>query len=132
MRNRTLGVILTILVIFLLGLPGVAFMCSGLTFFIIELGVPLNLTQGWSTALNLLSISGLCVGFLLVLITIIASYFLLHQKVKTPPVKPTEPLPPTVSDKATPLPGSNEVLPPTRTDEPIPPPSSDEPLPPTT
>lgn len=132
MRDRTLGVIFTILVIFIFGIPGVSFLCFGLTFFLVELGVPLNLTQGWSTALNLLGLSGLCIGFFLILITIIASYFLLHRRAETPAAKPMGPLPLTSAGQTTPLPGSSEVLPPNSTDKPVPTPSHDEPLPPTT
>jgi hypothetical protein len=123
MRDRTLGIILTILVVFLIGIPGITCMGIGLTLYLVELGVPLNLTQGGSTAYNITGFSGLCIGFFLLLITILISYLLLHRKPETTAVIPTAPA--TALTPATPAP-------PVSTDQPAPPPSSDEPLPPTT
>jgi hypothetical protein len=121
MRDRTAGVILTILVVFLIGIPGIACMCVGLTLYLIELGVPLNLTQGGSTAYNLTGFTGLCVGFFLLLITILISYLLLHRKPESTAVIPATPTTAVMPAPATP---------PVSTDKPAPPP--DEPLPPTT
>ncbi len=112
MRDRTLGVILTVLLVFLIGIPGIACMCLGLTLYLIELGVPLNLTQGGSTAYNLTGFSGLCIGFILILITILVSYLLLHRKPETTAVVPAAPITPASSDRPTPPPSSDEPLPP--------------------
>jgi hypothetical protein len=118
MRDRTVGVILTIIVILLFGLPGIACMCVGSSLYLIEIGTPLNLTQGGSTAYNLTGFAGLCVGFFLVLITIVISYLLLHRRaepsaVVPAAVVPAAPVTPTTSDKPTPPPSSDEPLPPT-------------------
>jgi hypothetical protein len=104
MRDRTLAVILTIAVVILLGCPGLAFLCFGLTDFVVFYGFdnPFGVTTGFS---NLVGILGLCVGFFLIIITIIAGIFMLRRKadfpasipdVPVPPTKPDEPIPPSI------------------------------------
>ena len=104
MRDRTLAVILTIAAGILLGLPGLAFLCLGLTDFIVFYGFdnPFSVTAGFS---NIIGILGLCIGVFLLLITILAGFFMLRRKadfpapipvVPTPPTSPDEPLPPSI------------------------------------
>jgi hypothetical protein len=139
MRDRTLAVIFTVVVVVLLGCPGLAFLCFGLTEFIAYYGFnnPFYVTTGGA---NFLGISGLCIGAFLIIITIIAGFFLLRKKTGLPPQRldeplppssPDVPLPPTSSDLPLPPTSPDEPIPPTSPDEPIPPMSSDEPLPPT-
>jgi len=112
MRDRTLGVILTIIVVFLFAVPGLACMCLGLSsFFLYYFGYdPLDMGQGWS---NTVGMFGVCIGFFLILMTIIIGYFLLHRKTKTPPTSPNVPLPPMSPDKSVPPSNPDEPLPPT-------------------
>jgi hypothetical protein len=94
MRDRTLAVVLTILVIFLFGVPGLGMICLGSTSFLIYIfNSPLNLSPGWATAFNLVGLSSICIGFFLVLLTILISYLLLHRKSDFEPIKPAAPLP---------------------------------------
>jgi hypothetical protein len=112
MRDRTLGVIFTVLVIFLFGIPGVACMCLGLSSFLFY---PILNNQGGISPVwtNTFGAFGLCIGFFLVLITIVISYLLLHRKPETSLVTQAAPMPPTISEKPTPPPSSDEPLPPT-------------------
>jgi hypothetical protein len=116
MRDRTLGVIFTIIVVFLLGVPGLACMCLGLSSFLFY---PVLRDQGGISAAwtNTFGAFGLCAGFFLVLITIVISYLLLHRKPETTAVIPAAPTTPTT---------------PTSSEKPAPPTNPDEPLPPTT
>ena len=104
MRDRTLAVILTVAAVILLGFPGLAFLCLGLTDFIVFYGFdnPFSVTAGFS---NIIGILGLCIGVFLLLITILAGFFMLRRKadlpapipvVPTPPTSPDEPLPPSI------------------------------------
>ncbi len=111
MRDRTLGVIFTILVIFLFGIPGVACMCLGLSGFLFSGGLnSQGISYGWTTAFGA---TGLCIGFFLVLITIVISYLLLHRKPEPLPVKAVEPIPSQSTDKPAPPTNPDEPLPPT-------------------
>ncbi len=114
MRDRTLGIIFTVIVVFLFGVPGLAFMCLGLTGFVLSIFRPsMNLAPGWTSAFNLVGLSGICIGVILVLITILISYLLLHRREDFDTLKPVESTPP-------------------KNIEQPPPPPPDEPLPPTT
>jgi hypothetical protein len=112
MRDRTLGVIFTIIVVFLFGVPGLACMCLGFSSFLFY---PILRDQGgispaWTNSFGAL---GLCAGIFLILITIVISYLLLHRKPETLAVQPIEPIPAKSMDKPTPPPSSDEPLPPT-------------------
>jgi hypothetical protein len=114
MRDRTLAIVLTCLVVFVFGVPGLGLICLGSTSFLIYVfNSPLNLSSGWATTFSLFGLSGICIGFFLVLITILISYLLLHRKSDFEPIKPAPPLP---TEKPT---------------QPIDAPKPDEPLPPT-
>ena len=112
MRDRTLGVILSILVIFLFGIPGIACMCLGLSSFLFYpvLNSQSGITPVWTNAFGA---TGLCIGFFLVLITIVISYLLLHRKPEPQPVKALEPIPSQSTDKPAPPTNPDEPLPPT-------------------
>ncbi len=112
MRDRTLGVIFTVLIIFLLGIPGVACMCLGLSSFLFY---PILNNQGGISPVwtNTFGAFGLCIGFFLVLITIVISYLLLHRKPETLPMKAVEPIPATSIDKPAPPSNPDDPLPPT-------------------
>jgi hypothetical protein len=110
MRDRTLGVVLTIIVVFLFAVPGLACMCIGLSsFFLYYFGSdPLAMGQGESNIVGMFSV---CIGFFLILITIIIGYLLLHRKAETPPIGPNVPLPPT---------SPSTSVPPSNPDDPLP------------
>jgi hypothetical protein len=113
MRDRSLGVILTILVIFLFGLPGLTCVCLGLFSFLLYpfINTQTTLSPAWT---NTAGVFGLCIGIFLVFITVVISYLLLHRKEDTkavvpaqsanidqptppaPPTNPDEPIPPTI------------------------------------
>jgi hypothetical protein len=104
MRDRTLAVILTVAVVILLGFPGLAFLCLGLTDFIVFYGFnnPFSVTAGFS---NIIGVLGLCIGLFLIIITILAGFFMLRRKaglpapipvVPAPPLSPDEPIPPSI------------------------------------
>ena len=152
MRDRTLAIIITIIVLFLLGVPGLACICLGLTSFLLYpfFNNQMRIAPAW---INTAGASGLCAGVFLILITIVLCYFLLRERPGTSPEKPTKPLPPT--GPATPLPpaapppphassttsippaeplppaSSTPSTPPPEEQKPAPPPGPDEPLPPT-
>jgi hypothetical protein len=112
MRDRTLGVILTVIVILLFGLPGLACLCLGLSSFLFLplLNNQAGIQPGWTGTFGAF---GLCAGFILLLITILISYLLLHRKPETTALVPAPPITPASSDKPTPPPGPDEFLPPT-------------------
>ncbi len=112
MRDRTLGVILSLLVIFLFGIPGIACMCLGLSSFLFYpvLNNQAGITPFWTNAFGA---AGLCIGFFLVLITIVISYLLLHRKPETLAVQPAAPMPATISEKPAPPTNPDDPLPPT-------------------
>jgi hypothetical protein len=111
MRDRSLGIILTLVVIFLFGVPGLACLCLGLSSFLLYpfINSQTTLSPAWT---NTAGAFGLCVGFFLVLITVVISYLLLHRREETKAVVPVQPAQSTSSDKPEP---------PTNPDEPIPP-----------
>ncbi len=114
MQDRTWAIIFTVVVVLLLGVPGLGFLCLGLTGFILSIfRVSMNLAPGWTSAFNLLGFSGICVGIILVAITVIISYLLLHRRENTKMVKPVEPTPPVTIEPPAPPPGPDEPLPPT-------------------
>ncbi len=114
MQDRTWAIIFTVVVVLLLGVPGLGFLCLGLTGFILSIfRVSMNLAPGWTSAFNLLGFSGICVGIILVAITVIISYLLLHRRENTKMVKPVEPAPPVTIEPPAPPPGPDEPLPPT-------------------
>jgi len=123
MQNRTLAIILSLLVIFFIGIPGLGLLCVGSTSFMLYIfSNPLNIQSGWAGAFGFVGLSGLCIGFIMVLITIIVSYLLLHRKPEYIETKPVV---------ATPTPTIVEPVQQTSTEKPAPPTTPDEPLPPT-
>jgi hypothetical protein len=112
MRDRSLAVIFTIVAVLLLGCPGLTIFCLGITGFIAYYSNG-NSYNNFSPAwVNIFGSLGICVGIILVVITVIASYLLLRKKPEIPPVKPVEPLSPS---------GPENPLPPSPPDEPLPP-----------
>ena len=111
MNNRTAAIIITILVVFCCGCPGLTAICWGLVSFV-DFAGGLGITGIADQNGFLASIfGGVCGGIVLIAIVVVIAYFLLRKKkVATTSVEP---------------------LPPTSTDEPLPPSSPDEPLPPT-
>lgn len=139
MRDRTLAVILTIVAILLLGFPGLVFLCLGLIDFIVFYGFNVPFIGNTPLWVNILGAIGVCLGFFLLAITIIAAYFLLRRPVETlhpgpiapaPPAVPPPPVPPI--EPAAPAPPVDEEPPaqPTEPEPPSPPSNPDEPLPP--
>jgi hypothetical protein len=111
MRDRTVGVILTVVVILLLGVPGIACVCLGLTSFMFYplLNNQAGISPVWT---NTFGAFGLCAGFILLLLTILISYLLLHRKPESTAMVPATPTAPINSDEPTPPPSSDEPLPP--------------------
>ena len=111
MQNRTAAVIITIVAILLCGCPGLAALCVGLSSFVFQAGQfyifssdqNINLGAGFGV---------LCAGMVMILVTVLVSFFVLRKKKETLPIVPEEPLPPTSPD---------QPLPPTSPDEPLPP-----------
>ncbi|GEM_PF-1154954 len=141
MRDRTLAVILTIVAILLLGFPGLAFLCLGLLDFIVFYGFNAQPLGNSPLLANTLGTIGVCLGFFLLVITILAAYFLLRRPVGTYPTKPTAPAPPAPPAPSTPEPAEEPTLPvpptppeqttqPTEPEPPTPPSNPEEPLPP--
>jgi hypothetical protein len=139
MRDRTLAVILTIVAILLLGFPGLVFLCLGLIDFIVFYGFNVPFIGNTPLWVNVLGAIGVCLGFFLLAITIIAAYFLLRRPVETlppipnvppPPTPPTHPEPP--AEPASPAPPIEPAppAPPTESEPPSPPSNPDAPLPP--
>lgn len=112
MRDRTLGVIFTVLVVFLFGLPGIACLCLGISSFLLYpvLNSQAGISPAWTNSFGAL---GLCIGFFLLVITIVISYLLLRRKPETTAVVPATPIPPASSDKPAPPTNPDEPLPPT-------------------
>ncbi len=94
MRDRTLAVIITIVAIILFGFPGLAFMCLGLIDFIVYYGFGVPFLGNTPVWVNILGAAGVCLGFFLLAITIIACYFALRRPNEPIPAHPVEPLPP--------------------------------------
>jgi uncharacterized membrane protein len=105
MRDRSLAIILTVVAVLLLGCPGLTVLCLGITGFAVyySSGYPYyNVSPAW---VNIFGSLGICVGIFLIVITIIAGFFLLRKKTEIPPTKSDQPLPPTNPDE--PLPPSS-------------------------
>jgi hypothetical protein len=136
MRDRTLAVILAVVAILLFGFPGLAFLCLGLIDFIVFYGFNVPFIGNTPLWVNILGAIGVCLGFFLLAITIIAAYFLLRRPLDTFPTKPpvsAEPTPPAPPVEPAPPAPPAEPEPPAQPAEPEPPaPPSDpnEPLPP--
>jgi hypothetical protein len=112
MRDRSLAIILTVVAVILFGCPGLTVFCLGITGFIVYYsnGYPnYNVSPAWVNGFGTL---GICIGIFLIVITIIAGFFLLRKKTEIPPIKSDQPLPPTNPD---------QPLPPTNPDDPLPP-----------
>jgi TRAP-type C4-dicarboxylate transport system permease small subunit len=102
MRDRSLAIILTVIAIILFGCPGLTVFCLGITGFIVFYSSgyqSYNVSPGWVNALGTL---GICLGIFLIVITIIAAFFLLRRKADIPHSVPHEPLPPTKPDEPIP------------------------------
>jgi hypothetical protein len=104
MRDRTLAVIITILVVMLCAFPGIAFLCIGL---VALLEIIINATYnnyvidvfGKNSAFW--AIAGLGLGVLAIVITVVISILVLRkpkpiQVAPPPPPPPQEPIPPTM------------------------------------
>ncbi len=105
MNNRTAAVIITILVVFLCGCPGLAFLCFGLSGFLFINNYDFQ-TYVFGTVNNAIPITwgftGICIGIIFILFAVIVSFFLLRKKKETPLTSITEPLPPTNIDDSLP------------------------------
>jgi hypothetical protein len=136
MRDRTLAVILTIVAILLLGFPGLVFLCLGLIDFIVFYGFNVPFIGNTPLWVNILGAIGVCVGFFLLLITIIAAYFLLRRPLEplpstlTTPTPPAPPAPPLETASPAPPTEPEPPAPPSEPEPPAPPSNPDEPLPP--
>lgn len=130
MRNRSLAITLTVIAILLLGCPGLTVLCLGITGFIAFYSNGYqyyNVSPGWVNALGTL---GICVGLFLIVITIIAVFFLLRKKKEVIPSSPVQPIPPTGPDQTVTSTSIDQSVPPTSPDQPVQPTSPDEPIPP--
>ena len=78
MRDRTLAIVLTVVAVLLFACPGLAFLCFGLTDFIVFYGFnnPFDVTTGFS---NTVGVLGVGIGFFLIVITVILGIFLLRK-----------------------------------------------------
>ena len=79
MQNRTVAVIITILAILLCGCPGLAALCFGLSSladYAAGFGI---FASDQNTYLGLI-FGGLCAGIVLILITVLVSFFVLRKK----------------------------------------------------
>lgn len=105
MRDRNLAILFTVLAILLLGCPGLTIFCLGISGFIAfySNGYPNNNVS--PTWVNVFGSFGICAGILLIILTIIAAFFLLRRKTDVRPAKLEEPLPPSAPDE--PLPPSS-------------------------
>ncbi len=105
MNNRTAAVIITILVIFLCGCPGLAFLCFGLSGFLFINNYDFQ-SYVFGTANNAIpitwGITGICIGIIFIIFTVLVSFFVLRKKKETLPQVPIEPLPPTNPDEPLP------------------------------
>ena len=96
MNNRTAAIIITILVVFCCGCPGLTAICWGLVSFV-DFAGGLGITGIGDQNGFLASIfGGVCGGIVLIAIVVVVAYFLLRKKKETPPTIPDEPLPPTI------------------------------------
>lgn len=97
MNNRTAAIIITILLVFCCGCPGLTAICWGLVSAIDLASGGLDITGIVDQNGLLASIfSGVCGGIVLIAIVVVIAYFLLRKKKETPPTLPDEPLPPTI------------------------------------
>jgi hypothetical protein len=97
MKDRTLAVIITIVVILLCGCPGLAFLCFGLTDFVDHYALNSYIFGIYSqTAANLWGVIGICGGILFIAIAVVVSILVLRRKNGTPPPSSNEPIPPTI------------------------------------
>ncbi len=111
MRDRTLGIIFTLIIVFVIGVPGLACMCLGLSSFLLyPFMTQTNISPAWT---NTAGAVGLCIGFFLVLITVVISYLLLHQRQEKPAIVTVQPTPPPPVEKSPPPSNPDEPLPPT-------------------
>lgn len=102
MRDRSLAVILTVIAVLLFGCPGLTVLCLGITGFIVFYSTgyqSYNVSPGW---VNTFGGLGVCIGIFLIVVTIIAVFFLLRRKNDTPPMSPKEPLPPSKPEEPIP------------------------------
>jgi hypothetical protein len=105
MNNRTAAVIITILVVFLCGCPGLAFLCFGLSGFLFINNYDFQ-SYVFGTVNNAIPITwgltGICIGLIFILFTVIVSFFVLRKKKETTPASMDEPLPPVSMDEPLP------------------------------
>jgi hypothetical protein len=101
MQNRTAAVIITIVAILLCGCPGLAALCLGLSSlgdYAAGFGI---FASDQNTYLGLI-FGGLCFGIVLILITVLVSFFVLRKKKETLPIVSEEPIPPPPPDEPLP------------------------------
>lgn len=97
MKDRTLAVIITVVVILLCGCPGLAFLCFGITDFIDHYTLNSYIFGIYSqTAANFWGVLGICGGIFFIAIAVVVSILVLRRKNSTPPPPPNEPIPPTI------------------------------------
>jgi phosphotransferase system glucose/maltose/N-acetylglucosamine-specific IIC component len=101
MQNRTAAVIITIIAILLCGCPGLAALCLGLSS-LADYAAGFGIFASDQNSYIWLIFSGLCVGIVLILITVLVSFFVLRRKKEPQPVVPVEPVPPTTPDEPLP------------------------------
>jgi len=104
MRDRNLAILFTVLAILLLGCPGLTIFCLGIIGFIVFYSNGYSYSNVSPAWVNILGSLGICIGIILIIITIIAGFLLLRKKKGVPPTKPNEPLPASAPDE--PLPPS--------------------------
>jgi len=97
MKDRTLAVIITIVVVLLFACPGLAFLCFGVTEFVDHYAFNSYIFGIYNqTAANWSGILGICGGILFIAIAVVVSVLVLRRKNGTPPPPPKEPIPPTI------------------------------------
>jgi hypothetical protein len=95
MNNRTVAIIITILVAFCLGCPGLTALCWGMLSFV-DFAGGLGITGiGDQNGFVASIFGGLCGGLILIALVVLISYFLLRKKKEVAPTPPEEPIPPT-------------------------------------
>ncbi len=102
MKDRTLAVIITVLVVILCGCPGLLFLCNGLLALVEIISNYQVQIIGYGYNAPYWLAASACVGIVAILVTVLVSYFVLRQRKETPPppsqppIPPEEPLPPTI------------------------------------
>jgi len=96
MKNRTTAVIITILVVFLFGCPGILFLCNGLLALIEVITDYQFQIIGYGYNAPYWVIGSFCAGVLAIIIMVLVAYFVLRKKKEPLPPSSDEPLPPPI------------------------------------